>query len=275
MDVVGREAVLDDCSILPFGGKYMVASTDMVHASTDFPPGMSDREAGWMSVAVTLSDIAAMGAVPADILLAIGLDDPPRLRPILEGAKACCDTYHARFAGGDLDYHCELTIVSSGIGFSDAPVRRAGARVGDLVGIVGIPGRAQAALEGYGQYRDFLVTPRPRVAEGRVLAGAGITSMMDISDGLLISLSDMLEANNCGYEIDSSKIPKMSDIPPALSLEYALNGGGDFGLLFTCPPGSLPLLLPELYIIGNVVAGRDVKVDGEPVPVGGYQHRWD
>jgi len=152
MEVVGRDAVLDDCAVLRVGDRFLVASTDMLHASTDFPNGMTDWQVGWMSVAVTLSDIAAMGAEPADILLAVGLDDPSRLRKILEGAKSCCETYVARFAGGDLDSHRELTLVSSGIGLSLNPVRRAGSNPGEVIGIVGIPGRAQAALEGHTQY---------------------------------------------------------------------------------------------------------------------------
>jgi len=275
MDIVGRDAVADDCAIFPSGKGFMVASTDMVHASTDFPEGMSDWEAGWMSVAVTLSDIAAMGATPSAILLAVGLDDPSRLRPILEGAKVCFDNYGTRFAGGDLDFHRELTIVSSGWGYSDAPVRRSGARVGDLVGIIGIPGRAQAALEGHLEYRDFLFTPKPRITEGHMLAKAGVTSMMDVSDGLLMSLHDMLEVNNCGYELFSSRIPTINGLSQEESLKYALNGGGDFGILFTSPPEILPLPLPDLYIIGTVIGEKVVNVDGEVASIQGYQHHWD
>lgn len=274
MDIVGRDAVADDCAIFPSCGGYMVISTDMVHASTDFPEGMSDREAGWMSVAVTLSDIAAMGAAPAGILLAVGLDDPSRLRPVLEGAKECCDTYRTRLAGGDLDFHRELTIVSSGWGYSDAPVRRSGARVGDRIGIIGIPGRAQAALDGNQEFQDFLFTPKPRILEGQMLAKAGVTSMMDVSDGVLLSLRDMLEVNRCGYEIISSRIPRIDGVSPKASLKYSLNGGGDFGLLFTCPPEMLLPPFPDLSIIGNVIEERVVKVDGKIASIQGYQHQW-
>lgn len=275
MEVVGKDAVSDDCAIIPMGEGYMVASTDMVHESTDFPEGMTDWEKGWMSVAVTLSDIAAMGAMPGGILLSIGLDKPSRLRSILEGAKACCDTYGARFAGGDLDFHRELTMVSSGWGFCDAPVRRSGARIGDHVGVVGIPGRAQAALDGHQEFRDFLCTPKPRIMEGRTLALAGATSMMDVSDGLLISLSDMLEVNPCGYEIFSSKLPLIDGLSHEVSRTCSLNGGGDFGLLFTGSSGMLPLPIPDLYIIGNVIEENVIKIDGQVASIHGYQHHWD
>lgn len=275
MEVVGRDAVLDDCAVLRVGDRFLVASTDMLHASTDFPNGMTDWQVGWMSVAVTLSDIAAMGAEPADILLAVGLDHPSRLRQILDGAKSCCDTYGARFAGGDLDSHRELTLVSSGIGFSLNPVRRAGSRVGEVVGIVGVPGRAQAALEGHTEYLQYLLTPRPRIDEGRILASAGVSSMMDVSDGLISSLFDMKEANSCGYEIFSSQIPGIPGISPDTGLDLALRGGGDFGLLFTCRPEVLPLPIPDLHIIGRVIEEPVVKLDGRPVNVLGYQHHWD
>ena len=61
MDVVGRENCLDDCAVLPCGDRFMVVTTDMLHRTTDFVPGMTDWQAGWMSAAVTLSDIASMG----------------------------------------------------------------------------------------------------------------------------------------------------------------------------------------------------------------------
>ena len=75
MDIVGRENCLDDCAVLPCGDRFMVVTTDMLHRTTDFVPGMTDWQAGWMSAAVTLSDIASMGAAPKYLLIAVGLDD--------------------------------------------------------------------------------------------------------------------------------------------------------------------------------------------------------
>ncbi len=274
MEVIGREAAMDDCAVIPCRDQFLVASTDMLHTATDFPGGMSDWQIGWMSVAVTLSDIAAMGADPGDILLAVGLDRPLRLRAILEGARACCSTFGARFSGGDLDHHQELTLVSSGIGFASRPVRRTGSQPGDLVGITGIPGRAQAALCGYRQHEKALFEPWPQVREGKALAGAGVTSMMDVSDGLLISLHDMLEANSGGYAIETRYLPLPEGVSREEALGYALEGGGDFGLLFTLPPGAHPVGGVEYYIIGRVIAGHEVMVDGERKEMAGYQHQW-
>ena len=276
-DVIGTGQTLDDCAVIPCSGGLLVATTDMLHETTDFPPGMTGWQIGWMSAAVTLSDIAAMGARPAIVLLAVGLDRGERLREILIGAKACCDSCGAELAGGDLDAHSELTIVSSGIGFADTAgvVRRQGAVPGDLICITGPLGRAQAALDGYADYSRALLEPIPRVREGMLLARAEVTSMMDISDGLVISLYDLLEAGACGYSVDSGKLPLLEGVPAGKSREYSLFGGGDFELLFTCPRHQLPIPSIPCIPLGEVIAEKRVLVDGRDVPCRGYMHTWN
>jgi thiamine-monophosphate kinase len=274
-EVIGTEHTLDDCAVVACGGELLVATTDMLHEETDFPAGITEWQIGWMSAAVTLSDIAAMGARPALVLLAIGLDRSGRLKEILEGARACCERCGAVLAGGDLDSHRELTIVSSGIGFADRVVRRSGSQPGDLIGITGTLGRAQAALDGYSQYERFLLEPLPKSEEGLKLAQAGVTAMMDISDGLVASLYDMLDANECGFSIDSSLLPRIEGVDPARSREYSLFGGGDFELLFTCPEPIFPIARVDMQVIGTVIDEHSVLIDGEVVPARGYQHRWD
>jgi thiamine-monophosphate kinase len=275
-EIIGTEQTLDDCAVFPCNGGLLVATTDMLHETTDFPRGMTDWQIGWMSAAVTLSDIAAMGARPALVLLAVGLDRGERIREILLGAKSCCESSGAVLAGGDLDAHRELTIVSSGIGFAEGGkvIRRRGAVPGDLIGITGALGRAQAGLEGYSSFIRYLLEPVPRVSEGQRLASAGISSMMDISDGLVLSLYDLLDANECGFSINSGQLPLLDGVPLEKSREYALFGGGDFELLFTCPSEHLPLPDLDCSIIGRVISEHIVLVDGKGVPPRGYQHRW-
>jgi len=276
-EIIGTEQTLDDCAVFPCNGRFLVATTDMLHETTDFPQGITDWQIGWMSAAVTFSDIAAMGARPAFVLLAVGLDKGERIREILLGAKACCEFCGAGLAGGDLDAHQELTIVSSGIGFAQGGevIRRKGAVPGDLICITGPLGRAQAALEGYSRYERCLLEPVPRVREGERLASAGISSMMDISDGLVLSLYDFLDANECGYSIDSARLPGLDGVPPEKSREYSLFGGGDFELLFTCPPEHFPIPDLHCFMIGTVISEHIVLVDNERVPYRGYQHQWN
>lgn len=275
VDLIGDRA-RDDCAVLPLGDSILVATTDMLHTKTDFLEGMTDWQCGWMAIAVTLSDIASMGAAPRYILLAVGLDRPERLRPVMEGAKACCDRYGAELVGGDIDSHDELTLVSTGLGTVEPAhlVRRQGSRPGDRICVTGVLGRAQAAIDGYAQYRKYLFEPEPRVAEGQILGRSGATSMMDISDGLALSLHDMGLANPRGYRIHSAMMPLMGDIPPEKALELALYGGGDYELLFTIPPERLPVEGVPYRVVGEVVEESGVLVDGVPMARRGYQHRW-
>jgi len=198
--IVSGGQTYDDCAVLEIGGEWLVVTTDMLHETTDFPDGMTEWQMGWMSVAVTLSDVAAMGATPRAMLLAVGLDRDDRFVELMQGAGDCCRRYGAELIGGDIDRHDELTVVSTGIG-TVAPehlVRRRGARPGDLVAVTGPLGEAQAGLLGFALHRTALLEPQPRVVEGQALGRAGATSMMDISDGLSLSLYDLLEASGYG-----------------------------------------------------------------------------
>ncbi|MDD1673093.1 MAG: thiamine-phosphate kinase [Methanomicrobiales archaeon] len=275
-NLIGKETIADDCAILPLDGTLIVATTDMLHETTDFPAGMTDWQRGWMAVAATLSDIAAMGACPLIVLIAVGLDRPERLRPVMEGAVACCSAHGATLGGGDIDSHKELTLVTTGIGIvnADQVVRRKGSQDGDAICVTGILGGAQAALLGHHQYEPSLFEPHPRIAEGRTISCAGATSMMDISDGLALSLHDLAAVNEVGYAIYSDELPLIPELPPEEARELALFGGGDYELLFTISPDALPLPGLDEYRIGEVIREHRVLLDGKPLPSRGYQHRW-
>ena len=276
-EIIGTETVADDCAAIPCkAGGMLVVSTDMLHRTTDFPEGMSDEEIGWMSVAVTISDLAGSGAQPEAVVLAVGLSDPTCLEGIIRGADSCCKTYGARLVGGDLDHHEELTIVATGFGFAvtGTPVSRSGAQAGDLIAIVGQPGEAMAGLAGFSQYRSSLLTPHPKVKESAHLAQAGVSCMMDVSDGLALSLADLADLNGVCMAIHSEDILLPAGIPPQQAREFALFGGGDFGLLFTCPPEVLPVENVDAIVIGEVLEGEGVTLDGAVLKREGYQHTW-
>jgi thiamine-monophosphate kinase len=275
-EVIGREHTLDDCAVMRLGDKFLVATTDMLHSVTDFPAPMSNWQIGWMCAAVSFSDIASMGACPWFLLLAVGLDRPERLWEIMSGAYDCCSRFGAELVGGDLDRHDELTLVSTGIGIVEPEliVRRSGSGMGDLICVTGTLGCAGAALVGYHQYDLQLFEPRPRVAEGRKLATSGVTSMMDVSDGLALSLYDMLEANTCGYSVRSALVPVPAGIPYKIGRDLSLYSGGDYELLFTCPPARLPDIDIPFTVIGKIVPEHGVWLDDQVMEKKGYVHRW-
>jgi len=276
-DIVGRKNTMDDCAEVPCGDRIMVLTTDMLHRTTDFERGMSDWQIGWMSAAVTLSDIASMGADPEYLLIAVGLDDWKNLAGVMQGSQDCCRKYGAAIIGGDIDHHQELTVVTTGIGIVDRNriVRRTGAQPGDLVCITGTPGQAQAYLDGYRRHEKALFEPQPRVDEGKRLGRSGVSAMMDDSDGIALSLYDLVSVNDCGFSLDSAKIPRPAGIPEEQARELALFGGGDYELIFTLPPGRHPIDGVIYTVIGTAIKEKVVHVDGRPLEKRGYQHRWE
>lgn len=276
-EIVGKENTADDCAVVPCGDRLMVLTTDMLHRTTDFVEGMSDWQIGWMSAAVTLSDIAGMGAEPKYLLTAVGLDDWKSLAGVMQGAQDCCRRFGAAIIGGDIDHHGELTVVTTGIGLVDRDriVRRTGAQPGDLVCITGIPGQAQAYLEGYRRFEKALFEPQPRVEEGMYLGKGGVSAMMDDSDGIALSLYDLVSVNDCGFSLDSAKIPRPAGIPEDTAFELALFGGGDYELIFILPPKRHPVEGVSYTIIGTTVQEKVVLIDGGPLEKRGYQHRWE
>jgi thiamine-monophosphate kinase len=275
--IIGTDATDDDCAVIDDGMNYLVMSTDMLHETTDFPGGMTDYECGWMAAAVTLSDVASMGAYPIALVMAVGVDRAERVEEITRGADACCRAYGCRLMGGDLDAHAECTLVSTGLGrvSRDCLVRRRGAQPGDIVAVTGTPGQAQAGLDGYSAHWQALVTPRPGVFEGQHLGRAGATAMMDVSDGLAISLHDLAEASNVRLDVEAAAIPRPKGVPDEDAARYALFGGGDFGLLFTCPADLFPVSGVNATGIGRVSAGTGVYLDNVALEKGGYSHYWE
>jgi thiamine-monophosphate kinase len=277
MGIVGKEKCLDDCAEIPCGDQVLVVTTDMLHRTTDFVEGMSDWQIGWMSAAVTLSDIASMGAEPKYLLIAVGLDTWQNLAGVMQGAKDCCTRFGAVIIGGDIDRHRELTVVTTGLGIVDKSfiVHRTGAQPGDHVCITGTPGQAQAYLDGYVQYEMALFEPQPRVEAGQQLGKAGVSAMMDDSDGIALSLYDLLSVNECGFSLDSTKLPVPAGIPAKQARELALYGGGDYELIFTVPPQRHPVDGVSYTVIGTTIKEKIVIIDGQPVEKRGYQHRWE
>jgi len=276
LPLIGKTETSDDCAVISLGdGRLLLSSTDMLHETTDFPPLMTEFQKGWMSVAVSLSDVASSGAQPSHVLVAAGLDTADRLKPFMEGACACAKTYGATVIGGDIDSHQEFTIVTTafGIVLESQYCSRRGADAGDLIAVTGILGRAQAALDGHTEFQEYLFTPKPEVKRGQELAQMGVTAMMDVSDGLALSLWDLCEASEKQMVIESTKLPLMDST--VYAKECGLFGGGDFGLLFTFPSQCKDAILAMgCTIIGCVRKGSGVLCDEKPLEKRGFLHNW-
>lgn len=262
----------DDCAVLDMKGEdCLVITTDMLHRTTDFPAEMSPWQMGWMSAAVNLSDIAAMGAEPSGLLMAIGMPADTEIafvEELAKGIQACAEFCGTSVIGGDLDTHAELTITGTALGRvkkSQLLLRR-GAKPGDLVCVTGYTGSAGAALEAlqYGKpvsetVLKALFEPIPRTKEARILAESGAgTSMMDTSDGLAMSLYDLSRESHVGFIIRKSSLPILRDVrefvsSPGKLTELSLYTGGDFELLITIDPLKLKKVqnICNLTVIGE------------------------
>ncbi|MHB8102327.1 MAG: thiamine-phosphate kinase [Methanosarcina sp.] len=262
----------DDCAVIDLNGEdCLVVTTDMLHRTTDFPVEMTPWQMGWMSAAVNLSDIAAMGAEPTGLLMAIGMPadtDIVFVEELAKGMQACAEFCGTSIIGGDLDTHAELTVTGTALGRvrkSQLLLRR-GAKPGDIVCITGHTGSAGAALEALQSKKPVseevlktLFEPIPRTKEARILAESGaVTSMMDTSDGLAMSLYDLARESHVGFRIRESTLPILKEVREFVSgyeemLELSLYTGGDFELLITIDPQQMKKVqnICNLTVIGE------------------------
>ena len=280
----------DDCAVVD----GLVLTTDMLHASTDFPEGTTAYTVGWRSVGVSLSDVAAMGATPLGAVAAYApttLEEGP-LVDFLEGARDVCERAGTDYVGGDLDTHRELTVTSTAVGRTDDPVPRSGASPGEVVCVTGEWGRTAAALElfetGDVERANELFRFDPRIAAGRALAPEA-TAMMDSSDGLARSLHQLAAASDCGFRIDADAVPVHPELEalsadPEERFERAVHVGEDFELVCTLPKFAVAAAREgcpvPLTLIGRVtdpgdgvtVVGGPDGSDPRPLPDRGYTH---
>ncbi len=265
----------------------LVVTTDMLHDRTDFPDGTTRYTAGWRAVGASLSDVAAMGAEATAAVAAYAAPtfDGEELLDFVRGASDVCDRVDGEYVGGDLDGHDEFTVATTAIGRADDPVRRAGARPGDRVCVTGTLGRSAAALElfdqGHIERANELFRFEPRIAAGRALAPHA-SAMMDSSDGLARSLHQLAEASDCGFAIESDRVPIDDAVREVAdgdedALERATTFGEDFELVATVPEDALSAIRSAtdvpVSVLGTVrEPDHGISVDGEPLADRGYTH---
>lgn len=269
------QGIGDDAAvILPKADGQQVICTDTLVQGRHFSGDWQIIETlsfaiGYKAVAVNLSDLAAMGATPHSIVLALAL--PERLanqRWVLEFANGlfhACNQFGMALIGGDMTKSHELMITVTAYGIIPqgySAIYRHGARLGDKVYVSGTLGDASYALKhahsDIGQKLSHrLHIPTPRVALGQALLGMA-TSMIDISDGLYQDLSHVCLQSRVAMRIDLDKLPMsnaMQEAPLQSHLVYQLTGGDDYELAFTLPADVLPPEgLGKITCIGEVVA---------------------
>ncbi len=294
-------SVGDDAAMLtPPLGHQLLACTDTLVAGRHFPLNTHPHAIGWKSVAVNLSDIAAMGGTAHSILLALSLPqiDEPWLQHFSDGLYACCEQFGVKLIGGDTTQSPQLSIGISALGFvpQGQGIPRSGAQVGDLIVLSGTVGDAAYALaqlkhqpdSAQQPLRHRLDYPTPRCTLGQQLAGIA-SSMIDVSDGLAQDLNHILTASKVGAVIELDHLPlsaTLQHLPESEKWQYALCGGDDYELCFTISPQHYYALraqpLPvNIQVIGQIQAqaglqllhaGSALDTSVQNLYLNGYQH---
>lgn len=287
----------DDVAGIPAGEGALVASVDATVEGVHFRPGwLTHREIGWRATASALSDLAAAGATPVGVLVAIVAPSDAgeaALVDLMHGVGAAVGSVGGQVLGGDLNAGAAWTVAVTVFGRALRPMSRCGARAGDGVWVTGTLGGARAALETWraggepdAGARAAFAHPLPRIAPGRWLAAHGATAMMDISDGLGGDAAHLAAASGVMIELELERLPLHPAVPIVARVlgeppeRFAATGGEDYELLVTLPAafGRAMTFASEygmaLTRIGRVLAGQGVRalLDGREVPLHGFRH---
>lgn len=243
----------DDAAVFRVAeGHQCVVSSDLLIEGRHFFADVAPFTLGHKSLAVNLSDLAAMGARPLGFTLSIGLSrvDTAWLGEFSKGLFALADAFDCPLIGGDTTQSDTIVINITIFGqvLTGQAILRNGAQVGDDVWVTGTLGDAAYALsliqsaanpDDLAQVRARLEMPTPRVALGCALREAGLArSMLDVSDGLAGDLLHILRASNVSARVDCDALPLSSvvlQLPVAQAWQYAVAGGDDYELCFTAP----------------------------------------
>jgi thiamine-monophosphate kinase len=279
----------DDGAVLqPRSGRDQVQVIDTLVEAVHFPSGTQAADVGYRVVAVNLSDVAAMGAEPRWMTLALTLpaSDAKWVADFARGLFEAAGEYDVALIGGDMtsgDKVVATVHVTADVEPGKA-LLRSGAVAGDTVYVTGTLGDAAAglALHQRGESDSYLMgrflRPSARVTTGRQLVGRA-SAAIDVSDGLVGDLKKLLDASGVGAELDVGKVPLSEAITARFDaadrVRLALTGGDDYELCFTARPDAIKGLA-NLTAIGKVVDGAGLTCRENGVVVdyadSGYRH---
>lgn len=268
----------DDTSVVKMGDWYQLITQDLlienVHFNLDY---YTLEEVALKSIAVNLSDIAAMGGESQYFYLGLGF---PKLLgedaniAFFKALQKGCQQWQVELAGGDFSSAAQLYISITMVGRTKNPVYRHNAQSGDLIGITGVTGESFIGLtllkKGIrtGHLVEIHKTVTPEIKKGPILSNYA-NAMMDVSDGLIMDLKRILTASNKGAKIFYENIPVTKEIHETCAhhqldeYEAVLAGGEDYVLLFTISPEKEKELKKEnidYYIIGEITPPRDLII---------------
>jgi thiamine-monophosphate kinase len=254
-----------------------------VHFKTSWS---SAADIGTRAAAANLADLIAMGAAPVALTVSLGLPNSISVGYVLNLIEAIAieaAKVNAQVVGGDVTRSENLVISISAIGDCEErqPILRSGAKLGDLVGVIGRLGQAHAGWQllqaGQSKPADLIAAhQRPAINyQAGISAWPVVNAMIDVSDGLAVDLSHIATASQVAIELDSTQLQEL--ITPSLSiaaakmnagaLEWVLTGGDDHAFAFTAP------VLPAGAVqIGQVKSGTGISLAGSEVQPGGYRH---
>lgn len=293
----------DDCALLTVAEKQLLAvSTDTLVEGVHFLKTIDPADLGYKALAVNLSDLAAMGADPAWVSLALTLPEVNTewLEAFSDSLFDQLNYYGMQLIGGDTTRGpLSMTLTIQGLIPMDRALTRSGAGVGDWIFVTGSLGDSAAGLAllldqltvDNAEHRDTLLQrhlrPTPRILQGQALRGLA-TAAIDISDGLISDLKHVLSASGCGARIDLDALPLsealLGSVDGDRALKWALTGGEDYELCFTVPEinrGALDVALSHLGVdftcVGQMAPlseGITFLRSGEPVDLDwqGFDH---
>lgn len=282
----------DDAAVLTAdsSGMLTIITTDMLSERVDYlDETITPYMLGWKSVAVNISDIAAMGGIPTWTLVSLGFrpdTDVSYIDEFYRGLIDCTKRFGSQIIGGDMNSVISDNVISiTQLGKVEPGmlIRRTGAKVGDRILVTGQLGQSRAgyklltrdglavSMEKHRAVTEAHLMPIPRVPEARSAASTGlITAMMDLSDGLGSDLPKLCAASGVGAAVYSDRLHLSDALLAAVddlgmnSIDLMLSGGEDFELLMTVAPGNVSAVIDAV----QTTTGTPVTEIGEIVETG-------
>lgn len=245
----------DDCAMIDLGDEFLLMSTDIIRETTHIPAGAKPRQIGRFAASINLSDIAAMAGEPVGMLTSYLLDpetDERRFREIVGGISEVLKAHDTELLGGDTKEGNELVISGTAVGRQKKSLTRKRSDIakGQIIGVTNNLGRAASGYvfyrTGYQKTRgvNMMLDIQPRIKEAQIISEHGGRFMMDLSDGIFSSISQIKADYGVGFKIVEDELPANKDVKKASSLsgasqtEVMCSFGGDYELMFSIDNGN-------------------------------------